>query len=86
MGQWYVCQVADGQYLGQKWEMVNQSPRRPRDALVSLQDATKYFTLTEARREAIRAVENLGVHAVPVPIRIEGRGRDAQIKLDKVDG
>ena len=69
MSQWYaIACVSSSGYLGQRWEMFNNSPRRPRTALVDLQHATKCATLTAAKEECRRGKGILGLEFRPVPI------------------
>ena len=69
MSQWYAAAcLSSPDYLGQQWEIFNNSPRRPRTALVGLQDATKCATLAAAKEECRRGRAILGIEFRPVPI------------------
>ena len=69
MSQWYAiaCLSKPG-YLGQKWEIFNNSPRRPRTVLVDLQHADKCSNLAWAKSDAHRGFGILGLQFKPVPI------------------
>jgi len=75
---WYVL-AHNSQYFGLIWEIFNNSPRRPRSALVDLQHAQLSCNLGAARVEARRARGILGMEFRPVEIRFEGRGPETRI-------
>jgi hypothetical protein len=73
--------IGQSTYAGLKWEILNESPRRPRMALVPIQKATLSAGMANARIEARRYREVLGVEFEPLPVEIIGQGKNARVQL-----
>ena len=75
MNGWCVLKTSTGRYLGQKWEVMNTALRRPRLALVGLQEAS-VFPASQWQEDARRGHGVLGVEFRPVAIKFKDRLND----------
>lgn len=77
--QWYVLQCKGG-YIGNVFELFNNSPKRPRMTVTEdLQEAV-IGTETMLRYWRRMGVEILGVESEPVPVRFE---KDSKTKMTR---
>ena len=80
---WHVLQSADGRYSGTTWELFNNSARRPREASVELQEARLYPSRDAAEADRARVASITGADCRPVPVEIEGAGKNARIVMGR---
>jgi hypothetical protein len=73
---WYVLECENG-YLGNEFELYNGTARRPRLAVVDLQEAS-LFAKTKSAKEFSKLCENvIGIGGEPKPVRFEKRKNEA---------
>lgn len=80
---WYVLACPEG-YLGNAFENYNGSSRRPRYAIVDLQEASLFFGETAISEGAKRGFGILGLDFKPVKVKIEGQGEKAKVCFQEI--
>ena len=83
---WYVLTTKDRLYAGQIWEVINNTPRRPRAALGPLESSLRWKpTLCHGREwaheECRRFQGILGMAVKPVSVTFVGLGQKTIVEL-----
>lgn len=80
MTPWFVVEC-EGGYLGNHFELFNNSPRRPRLAVVDLQAASVFPNEKSANEFSDRCGQVIGISGTPVPVRFEKRKNEVATVL-----